>query len=108
MDWFQHTNELDGKELIVSNDALIAYYLTVLTPLKAAVSHQFCTPFSKDRIREVIQFFRGEKDVWKNREIVIIENRFPENARPVFKKIPEGAVLLHENGPFRIFKRGSQ
>ena len=108
LDWFQHTNELDGKELIVSNDALIAYYLTVLTPLKAAVSHQFCTPFSKDRIGEVVQFFLGKKDVFKNREIVIIENRLPENPRLVFKKIPAGAVLLHENGPFRIFRRSSQ
>jgi hypothetical protein len=59
-------------------------------------------------IGEVVQFFLGKKDVFKNREIVIIENRLPENPRLVLKKIPAGAVLLHENGPFRIFRRSSQ
>lgn len=105
MTWVETSKDIAKTDLLVSNDDMLSYYLTVTTPLKVVYGHQYCTPFARERIRDIIHFFHGERDPWPDRDLLIIENFQMGKTRPLLTVIPKGAVKLFENASYRAYRR---
>ena len=71
--WLNNNNK-SKKYVILSQDLLLGYYVTVYTPFRSWLSHHFNTPYSSLRANELSELFKNGKilDIWKKMPVLIV------------------------------------